>query len=68
MKRREFLSKGLTVSTAVALGSSSLSQSFAAELPADIINMSASKLSAAIRQRQVSCEEVMSAYLHRIHR
>ncbi|MBT3531799.1 MAG: amidase [Gammaproteobacteria bacterium] len=68
MKRREFLSKGLTVSTAVALGSSSLSQSFAAELPADIINMSASKLSAAIRQRQVSCEEVMSAYLQRIHR
>lgn len=40
----------------------------AAELPADITSMSASALSAAIRQKLVSCEETMAAYLARIHR
>ncbi len=40
----------------------------AAELPAELTNMSASVLSAAIRQRHVSCKEVMQAYLQRIHR
>ncbi len=68
MKRREFISKSLTVSTAVALASSGFAQSLAADLPADISAMSASELAAAIRQKQVSCEEVMSAYLQRIHR
>lgn len=36
--------------------------------PADITSMTASTLSAAIRRRQVSCVEVMQAYLDRIHR
>jgi amidase len=40
----------------------------AAELPSDLTEMSASTLSAAIRQREVSCVEVMQAYLARIHR
>jgi amidase len=40
----------------------------ARELPADITTLSASALSAAIRERQVSCLEVMEAYLARIHR
>jgi amidase len=40
----------------------------ASELPADPTSMSASLLSAAIRQRHVSCTEVMQAYLARIDR
>lgn len=40
----------------------------AQELPARITGMTASQLSAAIRTRQVSCVEVMRAYLARIHR
>lgn len=40
----------------------------AQELPARITAMTASQLSAAIRTRQVSCVEVMRAYLERIHR
>ena len=40
----------------------------ASELPADITELSASKLSATIRNRQVSCIEVMQAYLQRIER
>ncbi|MEX0962725.1 MAG: amidase [Pseudohongiellaceae bacterium] len=40
----------------------------ASELPADITALSASNLSAAIRQRQFSCLEVMQAYLQRIER
>jgi amidase len=40
----------------------------ASELPAEITELSASKLSAAIRGRQFSCLEVMQAYLARIER
>jgi len=40
----------------------------ASELPADLTELSASALSTAIRQREVSCVEVMQAYLSRIHR
>ena len=40
----------------------------AADLPADPTDMSASVLSAAIRQREITCVEVMQAYLERIHR
>ena len=38
------------------------------DLPADLTSMSASVLSAAIRQQHVSCKEVMQAYLGRIHK
>lgn len=40
----------------------------ARDVPADLTSMSASQLSAAIRQRHVTCVEVMQAYLARIHR
>ena len=40
----------------------------ASELPADVTDLSATALSAAIRQRHISCVEVMQAYLSRIHR
>ena len=41
---------------------------FAAALPVDITEFSAVDLSAAIASREVSCLEVMQAYLDRIHR
>jgi amidase len=40
----------------------------ASDLPADLTELSASDLSAAIRERQVSCVDVMQAYLERIGR
>jgi len=38
------------------------------ELPTDLTDLSASELSSAIRQRLISCVEVMQAYLERIDR
>jgi len=38
------------------------------DLPSDLTAMSAARLSAAIRARQVSCLDVMQSYLERIHR
>lgn len=68
MKRREFLIT--SVHSSLALSSSMLLPTglLASELPADITELSASKLSAAIRDRQVSCLEVIQAYLERIER
>jgi len=43
-------------------------QILADDLPADITDLGASQLSAAIKQQHVSCVEVMRAYLERIHR
>jgi amidase len=40
----------------------------AADVPAELTSMSAAELSAAIRQRHVTCVEVMQAYLARIHK
>jgi amidase len=68
VNRRNFLriTAGLAVvPTLPVLKSSYL---FAQSLPADITSMSASHLSMAIKARQISCVEVMQAYLHRIHR
>jgi amidase len=68
MKRRDFLKS--SVHGSLALSSSMLLPAglLASDLPADITELSASKLSAAIRDRQVSCLEVMQAYLERIER
>ncbi|PCI73011.1 MAG: amidase [SAR86 cluster bacterium] len=68
MKRREFLSTSLQGSLAASLSMLIPPGLLASELPADITELSASKLSAAIRDRQVSCLEVMQAYLQRIER
>ncbi len=69
--RRQFLLKsgGLGVGLAVTslTARSALAQS-AAALPADITDLTSSQLSIAIKQRQVSCREVMQAYLERINR
>ena len=64
MDRREFLGGATVAGLSMSLPADVL----AADLPPDITDMSASDLSAAIRQRHVSCVEVMQAYLERIHR
>jgi len=65
MRRRQFLS------SVAAAGSASLfpglGNSFA-QSPAAIIDFTALQLSAAINSRQLSCVEVMDAYLAHIHR
>jgi amidase len=68
MKRREFLNTSLQGSLAASISMLVPAGLLASELPADITELPASKLSAAIRDRQVSCIEVMQAYLQRIER
>ena len=65
MDRREFMGGASGLGLALAISDKTI---IAAELPSDLTEMSASTLSAAIRQREVSCVEVMQAYLARIHR
>lgn len=64
MDRRAFLGGATGLGVSLSLPADIL----ASDMPADITDLSASKLSAAIRQRHVSCVEVMQAYLDRIHR
>ncbi|HZW58952.1 MAG TPA: amidase [Woeseiaceae bacterium] len=66
MNRRDFL--GRSSGLGMALTMPPFAALRASELPADITDMSASTLSIAIRQRAVSCREVMQAYLDRIDR
>ena len=75
MLRRRFLqvlSTGtLTTLTTLAIGTAlslTARRAFAASLPADITGFTALDLSAAIHSGEVSCSEVMQAYLERIHR
>ena len=65
MDRRKFMGGAGNLGLAMAIGHKTI---LAAELPSDPTAMSASLLSAAIRQRHVTCVEVMQAYLERIHR
>ena len=65
MDRREFLGGASGLGLAIASGHKTV---MAADLPSDLTAMSASVLSAAIRQRHVGCVEVMQAYLERIRR
>lgn len=68
MNRRKFL-KGSAASTLLLSVPFGYSQGvFVGNLPADLTNLSASDLSVAIREKQVSCVEVMQAYLKRIHK
>ena len=64
MDRREFLGGASLAGMAMTLPADIL----AADVPAELTSMSASELSAAIRQRHVTCVEVMRAYLARIHK
>jgi amidase len=65
MDRREFLASTSGLGVLMAIEPAKL---VASELPSDLTDMSASVLSTAIRERHVSCVEVMQAYLERIHR
>jgi len=66
MNRREFVGgASIAVASLPLIRPRSI---LASELPVDLTKMSASVLSAAIKQRHVSCKEVMRSYLERIHR
>ena len=60
MDRREFMGGASGLGVLMAIGQKTLK---AADLPSDLTDMTASALSAAIKQREVSCVEVMQAYL-----
>src|SRR5262245_45409068 len=66
MDRRFFL--GGTAGLGLALTMPASRTLHANELPSDLTDLSAADLSSAIRQRLVSCSEVMQAYLERIDR
>jgi amidase len=68
MNRRDFVEGLAGAGALLTLPAIKPRSVLASELPADLTSMSASVLSAAIRQRHVSCAEVMHAYLDRIHR
>jgi amidase len=62
--RRSML--GLTTGAAISAAMPSISQAAAGVRPSDIVLMDAVALSSAIHSRQVSCVEVMTAYLDHI--
>ncbi|MFM1896924.1 MAG: hypothetical protein RLZZ385_1998 [Pseudomonadota bacterium] len=68
MDRRRFLTTGLLAGTALALPGHLSQRAFAAALPTSIVDFSALQLSAAIHGGDVSCVEVMQAYLAHIAR
>ncbi len=68
LSRRRFLCDSAGVAAAVAVPVLRYDQVAAADLPTEITALSASQLSDAIRNGQVSCVETMQAYLERIHR
>lgn len=65
MDRRKFIAGAAGLGTLAAIVPKKIR---AEELPADPTDMSASELSAAIREGHVSCVEIMQAYLARMHR
>ncbi|HSD69618.1 MAG TPA: amidase family protein, partial [Woeseiaceae bacterium] len=66
MNRREFIGAGSSLGMALVMPPFAVLK--ASDLPSEITAMGASQLSAAIRQRLVSCRDVMQAYLARIDR
>ena len=66
MNRRSVLSAGVKAGVAMFTLSGAARRAFAAALPVNITEFSASDLSTAIAGRELSCLEVMQAYLQRI--
>jgi amidase len=66
--RRQFLKHTAGLSSTLLLPGLTSSLSFAQGLPSAITEFSATQLSVAIHTKQVSSEEVMQAYLERIHK
>lgn len=68
MNRREFIGTTAGLGVAMAVPLSRFPRLMISQMPSNIVDFTASELSAAIRHRQVSCVEVMQAYLKQIHR
>ena len=68
MNRREFVNRSLRGALGLGAAMTWPASLVARQLPTEITELSASALSATIRDRQVSCVEVMQAYLDCIHR
>ena len=68
MDRRRFLTTSIIAGTALLLPGLGSRRAFAAALPTQIVDFSALQLSRAIHERNVSCIEVMQAYLAHIAR
>ena len=66
MKRRDFLRKSASLSPLATIPLSEAFSLFLRDLPADIIRLNAVDLSLAIRNKTLSCVEVMKAYLKHI--
>jgi len=66
--RRQFIRETIGLGASLALPLTWSAKLKGQDLPAEITSMTASQLSVAIRTRQVSCVEVMQAYLDRIER
>lgn len=67
MNRRNFLWNSLAMGTLLSGAIPFSCKRFAVNLPANITDFSATDLSMAIQNKQVSCVEVMQAYLNHIH-
>tara|TARA_R110002049_G_scaffold307706_1_gene508993 strand:+ start:672 stop:2165 length:1494 start_codon:yes stop_codon:yes gene_type:complete len=67
MDRRKFLKNTLALGAVLSVPLPFSNSLFASNLASDLTDFSASDLSIAIRMKQVSCVEVMKAYLDRIH-
>jgi len=68
MDRRQFIGDTAKLGVASSLPVVHPARAETSELPSEIVDFTASQLSAAIRLRQVSCAETMEAYLRHIHR
>ena len=68
MQRRKFLKNSLIFGTALSVPLLSCRSHFVANLATAITDFSSIELSMAIKMKEVSCVEVMQAYLDRIHR
>lgn len=68
MDRREFIGGATGLGASMAFPAGFTRHSAARQVPTDIVDLTASQLSSAIRQKQVGCVEVMQAYLSHIHR
>jgi Asp-tRNA(Asn)/Glu-tRNA(Gln) amidotransferase A subunit family amidase len=69
MKRRSFLKKTALVASSLPWATNSIfAAQSSSQLPSQIVDFSATELSGAIRQGDVSCVETMTAYLDYIHR
>lgn len=68
MNRRKFLKAGAASAALLSVPFGYSHGVFVGNLSSDLTDLTASNLSVAIREKQVSCVEVMQAYLKRIHR